>query len=312
MRVLLTGISGQVGGALLPQLQGRVDLVTPPRSEFDLSRPETLDDALDRFRPDLIVNPAAYTAVDRAEDEPELAFRVNAESPSVLAQWAAKRRALFVHFSTDYVFDGSGLSPWRENDPCKPLSTYGKSKLAAEKAIAEAGGAHLIVRTSWVYAVRGRNFFRTIIGLARERAELRVVSDQVGSPTSARSIADAVGNILAKGDLSDLGIRFAEAGGLVHLANSEFTSWCGFADQIIEGLRRRGVYLAADKVVRISTKEFPTRACRPMNSRLDLTRLNEVFGLKMPSWQEALETELDAFVKDGAATTLPSKIVVKV
>ncbi len=294
MRILLSGTTGQIGGALQPLLDGRGYLLTPRRSEFDLARPETLNGALDALEPDLILNPAAYTAVDRAEDEPELAFRINAEAPSVIARWAAQHQVPLVHFSTDYVFDGSGTTPWREDDPCAPLSIYGKSKLAGEASIRDAGGVHLIVRIAWVYAAEGTNFFRTIIRLARERSKLRVVSDQIGSPTSARSVASAVINLLFE-DRGDLSARFAKAQGLVHLTNSEFTSWHGFATRIIEGLRERDLDLRADEVEPIGTKDFPTKAARPANSRLDLSRLRDVFGVDMPSWQNALETELDAF-----------------
>lgn len=196
MRILLTGTSGQVGGALHRVLVGRHEVLAPPRNEFDLAEPETLGHALDRFRPDFILNPAAYTAVDQAEDERELAFRVNGEAPFAMASWAAQHEVPLLHFSTDYVFDGSGERPWREEDPCRPLSAYGQSKLAGDTGIRDAGGPHLIVRTSWVFAASGANFLRTMIRLACERPELRVVSDQIGAPTSARSIAERLANWL--------------------------------------------------------------------------------------------------------------------
>jgi dTDP-4-dehydrorhamnose reductase len=295
MRILLTGTSGQVGGALYQVLMGRHEVLAPPRREFDLAEPETLGQALDRFRPDFILNPAAYTAVDRAEDERELAFRVNGEAPSVMANWAARHEVPLLHFSTDYVFDGSGERPWREEDPCRPLSAYGQSKLAGETGIREAGGSHLIVRTSWVFAATGTNFLRTMIRLARERPELRVVSDQIGAPTSARSIAEAVGTLI-EGDVTRLRATFAR-GSLVHLANSGSTSWHGFARQIVDGLRGRQVPLKVGEVVPISTSDFPTKAVRPANSRLDLARLKERFGVTTPSWQDALDIELEHFVK---------------
>lgn len=297
MRVLLTGTTGQVGGALLPLLRERTDLVAPQRSEFDLSRPESLQDRLDQLRPDLIINPAAYTAVDRAEDEVELAMRVNAEAPAALARWAAHHNVPLIHFSTDYVFDGSGEIPWREENVCRPLSSYGRSKREGERAIQASGACHLIVRTSWVYAANGTNFFRTIGRLAREREELRVVADQFGAPTSAASIARAVAAI--SGEVRNLPSLFSRAKGIVHLTTAGTTTWHGFAVAIVQGLLARGVPLQAKLVTPIATHEFQTKALRPSNSRLDLSRLGEVFGIFMPSWQSALDAELDLVAGKG-------------
>jgi len=300
MRILLTGTSGQVGGALLPLLRGSHDVLAPNRAEFDLSDPNALAATLDRFKPDLIINPAAYTAVDRAEDEPELALRINAEASARLARWAARHEVPLVHFSTDYVFDGTGETPWRETDPCRPLSSYGRSKWEGEKAIQASGAPQLIIRTSWVYAAQGSNFLRTMNRLARERDELRVVADQCGAPTSASSIAEAVAMILARNaSAADLAEDFAAAQGLVHLANSGSTSWHGFAGAIVEGLKARGQPVKACAVHAITTKEFPTKAVRPANSRLDLSRLRQVFGFTTPSWQQALGRELDILVQRG-------------
>jgi dTDP-4-dehydrorhamnose reductase len=296
MRILLTGTSGQVGGALEKALHMPGQILTPSRTEFDLSYPASLPAALDYLAPELIINPAAYTAVDRAEDEMDIAFRVNAEAPSVMARWSARRSIPFVHFSTDYVFSGLGDRPWREDDHCDPLSVYGKSKLQGELGVRDAGGVHLIVRTSWVYASQGKNFFRTVIRLAREFPELRMVSDQVGAPTSARSIADAIAMLLPV-DISGMREAFSRAGSVVHIANSEWTSWYGFATEIVNGLRDRNVGLKAIEVVPIQSSDFPTKAVRPLNSRLDLTRAASVFGLCMPAWQDALASELDDFVK---------------
>lgn len=301
MRILLTGTAGQVGGALLPLLQGRGEIVAPGRAEFDFTDLDSLEGKLDGFAPDLIINPAAYTAVDRAEDEPDLAFLINAKAPAMLGRWAARHQVPLLHFSTDYVFDGSGERPWREDDPCRPLSVYGKSKLDGEAGIREAGGPHLIVRTSWVYASKGANFMLTMIRLARERPELRVVSDQIGAPTSARSIAAAVMK-LVEGDAGTTLKNFARGGGVVHLTNSGSTSWHGFTAKIVEGLRARDVALKVGEVLPIATKDYPTKAVRPTNSRMDLTRLKQVFGVVTPSWQDALETELEAFVREERAT----------
>src|SRR5262245_45928384 len=221
-----------------------------------------------------------------------MAFRVNAEAPGAIAQWAALRNIPVIHFSTDYVFDGAGTRPWREDDPAKPLSTYGASKLAGEEAVRSAGGTHLIVRTSWVYAARGSNFLRTIARLARERKELRVVADQFGAPTSARVIADAVSGIIGT-NRTLLADRFTAATGVVNVAASGEITWYEFAAAIVDGLKARGIALAVENVVPIATKDYPTKARRPANSRLDLTRLRHVFGIDTPKWDQALAVELD-------------------
>jgi dTDP-4-dehydrorhamnose reductase len=294
MRILLTGTSGQVGGALRPLLAGNNELLTPQRSEFDLAQPTMLAATLDQLKPELIINPAAYTAVDRAEDQSDLAFRANAEAPSVIAHWAARNDVPMIHFSTDYVFSGSGDGMWREDGVTGPLSVYGASKLAGEEAIGKASGAHLIVRTSWVYAATGKNFLRTIARLAGERKELRIVSDQIGAPTSARAIAQAVVTIVST-QRSDMVRRFAESNGTVNIACSGQTSWHGFATAIVSGLRSRGTKLEVESIAPIETKDFPTKAKRPQNSRLDLSRLKDVFGIVTSSWDAALAVELDEF-----------------
>ena len=298
MRILLTGTNGQVGGALRPLLAAQATIIAPSSSEFDLSKPEGLTDRLNDFRPDLIVNPAAYTAVDRAEEQRELAFLVNAKAPEVIAQWAAKHRVPLVHFSTDYVFDGSGDASRREDSPTGPISVYGESKLAGDVAIMAAGGPHLIARTSWVYAAKGTNFLRTIARLACERKELRIVADQIGAPTAARAIAGAVADIVLP-NLANLNDLFARKGGVVNVVCAGETSWHGFASVIVEGLRRRGVKLQVETVVPIATADFPTKAKRPSNSRLDLSHLRDEFGVVMPDWRDALGPELDGLVAAG-------------
>lgn len=302
MRILLTGVSGQVGGALQAPLSSIGSIVAVDRSQLDLAQPDTISAALDRLQPDLIVNPAAYTAVDLAEDERDLAFRVNAEAPAAMAKWAAQCNVPMIHFSTDYLFDGSGEAPWRETDTPSPLSVYGASKLAGERALGEAGGRHLIVRTSWVYASQGRNFLRTIARLARERKELKIVADQCGAPTSARIIAEAVVNILRR-ELSGGGKPFARNGGAVNVSASGTTSWHGFATAIVAGLQDRGVDVVTEQVLPIRTADFPTKATRPANSRLDHGRLNRVFEVTMPTWQQALATELDELAPELAAAS---------
>jgi dTDP-4-dehydrorhamnose reductase len=292
MRILLTGVTGQVGSALRAPLCEFATVLPAGRGELDLSQPATLPSALDRLKPDLIVNPAAYTAVDLAEDERELAFRVNSDAPAVMAQWAARRGVPLLHFSTDYVFDGSGKAPWREDDAPAPLSVYGSSKLAGERAIISAGGRHLIVRTSWVYAAQGKNFLRTMARLAGERKELRIVADQFGAPTSARVIADAVVKILRR-EWRGSSDPFNHESGLINVSASGETSWHGFADAILAGLKRRGVKLETEQLVAIATSEYPTKAARPHNSRLDHQRLNDRYGIVVPSWRAALAVELD-------------------
>jgi dTDP-4-dehydrorhamnose reductase len=293
MRILLTGASGQVGGALHSMLRQSHAVMAPARDEFDLAKPDTLAGRLEALHLDLIINPAAYTAVDKAEDEAALAFLINSDAPAAMARWAVARGVPLVHVSTDYVFDGSGYRAWREDDPTGPLSVYGRSKLAGESAVRSAGGSHLVVRTAWVYAAQGANFMRAMIRLARERESLRVVADQFGTPTTARTIASTLVQILGKGgaDLPDI---FARAHGLVHLTNAGSTSWYGFASAIVEGLRARGVPLKAAEVVPISTKDYPTKATRPANSRLDLARLKDVYGIEPAAWESALAKELDA------------------
>ncbi|MET4802905.1 dTDP-4-dehydrorhamnose reductase [Bradyrhizobium sp. LB11.1] len=292
MRILLTGAAGQVGSALAPLLQREATVLTPALEDFDLSRPSELSAKLDRFMPSLIVNPAAYTAVDAAEDEPELAFRINSQAPAAISHWAACHHVPLMHFSTDYVFDGSGGEPRREDSATGPLSVYGASKLAGDTAVAASGAPYLIVRTSWVYAASGTNFLGTIARLAKERKELRVVADQVGAPTSAKTIADVVANIILK-DRPSMNTVFEQRKGVVNVVCRGETSWHGFATAIVDGLKARGLDLGVQSISPIRTDEFPVKAKRPANSRLSLDRLRRDFGIDTPTWQNALERELD-------------------
>jgi dTDP-4-dehydrorhamnose reductase len=292
LRIVVSGVTRQVGGALISRLAAMHAVIAADRAMLDLCEPAAIAGRLDELTPDLIVNPAAHTAVDRAEDERDLVFRINAEAPAAIARWASRRGVPLLHFSTDYVFDGSGERPWREDDRTGPLSAYGASKLAGEDAVRAAGGTHLVVRTSWVYSAQGTNFLRTITRLAGERKELRIVADQFGAPTSAGVIAEAVVGIVAGGP-SSLAQRFAAADGLVNVAAAGETSWHGFAAAIVDGLKGSGLPLVVENVVPIRTEDYPTKAKRPANSRLNLTRLKRVFAIETARWEAALEVELD-------------------
>lgn len=297
MRILVTGVTGQVGSALATKLAAVGTVVPADRSVLDLTRPQDIASRLDEIAADVIVNPAAYTAVDRAEDERDLAFLVNAEAPRALAQWSARRGVPLLHFSTDYVYSGRGSTPWKESDETGPLSVYGASKLAGEAAIREVAGPHLIARTSWVYAPTGSNFLRTIVRLAREREELRIVADQIGAPTSTAIIADALAAFCASpGGLASV---IERTDGLVHVAAAGSTSWHGFATSIVEGLRARGIPLKVERVTAIGTADFPTKAQRPINSRLDLSKLSQVLGRSTPDWSVGLTTVLDDLAASG-------------
>ena len=296
MRVLVTGVTGQVGGAIVKALPSHISVVPADRQKLDLAQPDRIAALLDRIAPDLIINPAAYTAVDRAQDERDMAYRINAEAPGAVAHWAASRQIPMVHFSTDYVFDGTGTRAWREDDIPNPLSVYGASKLAGEDAVRTAGGPHLIIRTSWVYAPNGSNFLRTIMRLARERKELRVVDDQIGAPTSARLIAGTLSRMIGSNDARLASQLAAAQGGIVNVAASGETSWYGFAVAIVAGLKARGVALTVESIVPIATADYPTQAKRPINSRLDLTQLNKIFGIETARWEDSLAMEIDHLV----------------
>lgn len=289
MKILLLGGNGQVGHELRRSLAPLADVVVTTRSgalpgggaceALDLDAPDTFAELVDRVAPDVVVNATAHTAVDRAEDEPDLAFRANAQAPAELARLCAARGATFVHYSTDYVFDGSGQSPYREDQPTAPLGVYGASKLAGEQAIQASGADHLILRTAWVYGTRGSNFLRTMLRVGAEREELRVVADQRGCPTPAWLIADTTARILRQG-LRTSGIRHLVAGGE--------TTWHGFAEAIFEEAQARGLLARVPRVVPIATADYPTRARRPAYSVLDTTALRAEYGLDLPSWRAAL------------------------
>lgn len=283
-RILLTGINGQVGWELQRTLQPLGTVIACDRRQLDLAQIDRFRAAVIDLRPHIIVNPAAYTAVDQAESDAAQAQTINAEAVGVLAEVAKTRDALLVHYSTDYVFDGQQATPYRETDPTAPLGIYGRSKLAGEQAIAAVGGRHLIFRTCWVYGARGRNFLRTILRLAGERDALRVVDDQIGAPTWSRMIATATALALA---------RHQDQQGIYHLAAAGETSWHGFASALVEGAVRRRLLAHTLPIHRIASADFPTPARRPVNSRLDGTRLQHDFALSLPHWSDQLALCLD-------------------
>jgi dTDP-4-dehydrorhamnose reductase len=284
-RILLTGIGGQVGWELARSLQPLGTVVALDRASFDLSNPGMMRDVLRDLKPTLIVNPAAHTAVDKAESEVAQANAINAVAPGILAEEARRLGALLLHYSTDYVFDGSKPTPYTEADPTCPINMYGQSKLAGEEAIRASGCRHLILRTSWVYGMRGANFLRTMLRLAKERDELRVVGDQFGAPTWSRMIAETTALMLA---------RYQNQEGIYHFVAGGETSWHGFAEAIVTRGHALGLIEKIPAVHRITSAEFPTPARRPANSRLDCSRLNQDFGLSQPDWPIQLELCLAA------------------
>jgi dTDP-4-dehydrorhamnose reductase len=289
MRILITGPDGQVGWECQRSLQALGELNSVGRAMCDLAHPEAIRALVRAAAPDLIVNTAAYTAVDRAESEPELAHAINAVAPAVLAEEAQRIGASLVHLSTDYVFDGSKKEAYVEDDACGPLSVYGRSKLHGEQSILASGAPAVILRTSWVYATRGHNFLRTILRLARERDELRIVDDQWGAPTWARSIAEGIAAIAARAgrDRESLSSSFRANGGVFHMTAGGRTSWHGFAERALQRLPDPGRRLRA--ITPIPSREYPTPARRPTNSVLDCTRLAKAWGVSLPHWEAALD-----------------------
>lgn len=290
MTILVFGGNGQVGQELLRALAPLGEVVATTRSGLlpdgraceiaDFNQPDSLVALLDRVQPRTVVNAAAYTAVDKAEQDVEAAFRANAESPGVIARWCAAAGVPFVHYSTDYVFDGEGTAPYREDQPTAPLGVYGTSKRDGEDAVRAAGGRHLIFRTAWVYASHGANFLRTMLRVGAERDALRVVADQVGTPTPAALIADVTAQALQ------------HAGGLSgtwHLTASGQTSWHGFAEAIFAEALARGVLAKVPSVEAIASSEYPTPAKRPSWSVLDNRQLQQDFGIALPAWQDGLK-----------------------
>jgi dTDP-4-dehydrorhamnose reductase len=279
MKILLTGTAGQLGRELKRSLICLGELTASDRHTLDLSNADALRAAVRTIAPTVIVNAAAYTAVDKAEAEPAVADAINAVAPGILAEEAKRLGALLIHYSTDYVFDGSKATAYTEDDTPAPLSAYGRSKLAGEQAIAAAGPRHLIFRTSWVYGLHGANFMKTMLRLGRETDELRVIGDQFGAPTWTRHLADVTALIVARKEVPN---------GLYHLAAAGETNWHNYAEAIFFEAQRAGLMEKVPVVSRIASADYPLPAARPANSRLDCSRFHRDFGLALPDWRTGL------------------------
>ncbi len=285
LTILLTGKNGQVGYELERSLQGLGTIVALDRSQMDLANLDQVRAVIRQVKPDLIINPAAYTAVDKAETEPELAMLINGIAPGVIAEEAKKLGAAMIHYSTDYVFDGGKNSPYLESDPTCPINVYGKTKLAGELAVVASGVSHFIFRTSWVYGMRGKNFLLTMLRLAQERDELRIVSDQFGGPTWSRSIAEATSFILAQGLRSQLDQEWWDVhSGIYHLTGQNDTSWFGFAEAIVQ----QSALLKKPAVIPIRAVEYPLPAPRPVYSVLSNAKFERSF-FTPPDWETCLK-----------------------
>ena len=289
-KILLTGVNGQVGHALKTKL-AEYEVIALSREQLDLTKTHDIRRIVREIKPTLIINPAAYTAVDKAETEPELAYAINAKAAQILAEEAARLNAGIIHFSTDYVYDGTKTSPYVETDEVNPVSVYGKSKLAGEEAIRQVALPHLILRTSWVYGAYGKNFLKTMLRLAAEREELRIVGDQFGAPTSSESIADAVVKLV-----NIWQPEHENQTGIVHFTNAGETSWHGFSCEIVNQYNALladkdwpALKANVDSIAAITTADYPTPAARPANSCLNNSKLKQVFGIELPLWKTALQ-----------------------
>lgn len=283
--ILITGATGQVGYELSREMAVLGDVVSPDRNALNLESGDSIRTIVRDLRPSLIVNAAAYTAVDKAESEVDLAFRLNRDAPAILAEEARRCNAALIHYSTDYVFDGSRIGAYMEEDQTNPLSVYGKSKLAGEEAVRNAGGSWIILRCSWVYSLRGVNFLRTMLRLANERDKLRIVNDQFGAPTWARPIAEATADIVSSAQkCGDFFQGMAENSGVYHFSAAGVTTWYGFAKAIFES----GASDKAPEIGPITTADYPTPALRPKNSVLDNRKIAARFGIVAASWQQQL------------------------
>lgn len=292
-RILLTGANGQVGWELQRTLSSLGEVIALDSRAMNLADAAAVRQKLRDIAPAIIVNPAAYTAVDKAESEPERAHAVNAIAPGILAEEADKLGALLVHYSTDYVFNGSGDIPWREDDACNPINVYGVTKLAGERAIQATDCRHLIFRTSWVYGARGSNFLLTMRRLMRERPELKIVADQIGAPTWCRDLAEATAQIVSQISSPASGLDPMQPWGVYHMTNAGETSWHRFA-QAIQALDSHDETRMPTRLLPIPSSDYPTPARRPLNSRLDNDRLQRAFGLRLQDWHAALALCMEA------------------
>ena len=286
-RILLTGANGQVGWELQRTLSCLGEVIALDSQALNLADAVAIRRKVREIAPQIMVNSAAYTAVDKAESEVDLARAVNATAPGILAEEAARLGALLVHYSTDYVFNGSGPTPWREDDTCDPLNVYGATKLEGERLIQASGCRHLIFRTSWVYGARGSNFLLTMRRLMRERPELKIVDDQMGAPTWCRDLAEATAQVLSQMMSPLFDAEKGTASGVYHMSNAGETSWHGFA-QAIQALDAPDETRTPARLLAIPGSEYPTPARRPLNSRLDNARLEQTFGLRLQDWRSAL------------------------
>lgn len=295
MKILVTGKNGQVGFELMRTLAPLGTVVGVDVKECDLAQSAAIDALLERVRPDIIVNPAAFTEVDKAESQPIIAHAVNAQAPKLLARYAARHNIPIIHFSTDYVFDGKKDGPYTEEDEAKPTSVYGKTKWLGEEAVRKLAAKHIIIRTSWVFGSHGVNFLKTMLKLAAERDKLSVVSDQYGAPTSARMLAEAVAQIIT--ELGEPGSY--RKYGTYHVAARGETSWHGYAQVVVERAIKLGLDLkiSPKEIKPITTKEYPMPAPRPANSRLDTTKVSMTFSVSLPKWQDEVEKVIQELVK---------------
>ncbi|MGA2989169.1 MAG: dTDP-4-dehydrorhamnose reductase [Candidatus Korobacteraceae bacterium] len=302
MKLLILGHLGQVGVELQRTLAPLGELALADKESVDLARPQTIRELLAQTNPDVVVNAAAYTAVDKAEAEPELALAINGTAAGVIAEEAARTGALLIHYSTDYVFDGTKPSAWVEDNEPNPINVYGASKLAGEKAITAVGGRYYIFRTSWIYAAHGANFLRTILRLASERDELRIVDDQIGAPTSAPALAEATALAIASSvDLTTTAERSGRpAYGLYHMTCAGQVSWFGFATEFLGWMAAREPGRKLARCIPIATSEYPLPARRPANSVLSNAKLAAAFGLQLPDWRSALYRVLEETCRAGA------------
>jgi dTDP-4-dehydrorhamnose reductase len=307
LKILIVGKTGQISWELQRCMPLLGTVLCAGRPEIDLINPDSLRQMVRAVRPDVLINAAAYTAVDQAESEPELAMKINGEAPGILAEEMKRIGGLMIHYSTDFVYDGSGTEPWVEESPTAPLNVYGAAKLAGDEAVRAVAGSYLIFRTSWVYGTRGRNFLRTVLRLAQTGEPLRIVDDQIGSPTWSRDIASATSFILARfmshGESASKQrlSAAAEYSGTYHMTSTGYVSWCGFAGLILEEACRLGVHRGCSiQLTPISTREYRTPALRPSNSRLSSSRLQTAFGISLSDWRASLRMVIEEIALWGS------------